>query len=124
MIVIRMWRSIAFGTVILILCLLPSESLQKIDFLKVNYEDLAVHLVMFFIFSVLLTLDFRKNNLLNNRISCQVYLLLLIVAVFSTFTEFLQYALPSLNRTANLGDLLFDITGSSLGLIAVRFIKK
>jgi VanZ family protein len=118
-----MWRSIVFGVIILILCLIPSEQLHKIDFLKINYQDLAVHLIMFCLFAVILTLDFRRTRLLQNRIPYQIYLLLFIAVMFSSFTEFLQFAFPSLNRTANLGDLLFDITGSSIGLVIVRFIK-
>jgi len=123
MIVLRMWRSVVFGIFILILCLVPSQSLQKIDFLKIDYQDLVVHLGMFFVFSILLTLDFRKNNLLKNRIPYNVYIVLVIAIGFSSLTEILQYALPALNRSANIGDLVFDIAGSSLGLIAVKFIK-
>lgn len=121
--VFNYWKPLSFGLIILILCLFPAESLQKIDFLNISFRDLIAHFIMFFIFSFLLTRDFKKNKTFNNRKSRQVILLLLICVLFAAFTEFLQFAFTFLHRSANLGDLLFDIAGTMAGFWTASFIK-
>ena len=120
---LKYWKPLLFGVFILFLCLLPSESIQKMDFLKIKFQDLGVHLVLFFVLALLLTMDFRKyKSLQNNRIR-QIYTVLIIGVVFAIFTELAQYIFRSLHRDPNFGDLVFDVTGCVLGMITGRTIK-
>lgn len=121
---IRFFKPLLFGIFILLLCLIPSESIQKIDFLKISFQDLVVHLLLFFIFSLLLALDFKKYKILKNNRLQQVVVLLMITISFSALTELLQYAFTALNRSANVGDFLFDFIGSVAGIVVVVFIKQ
>lgn len=85
--------------------------------------DLVGHFGMFFVFSALLIKDLRKYNPLrdNNHLLIIASLICLILAIS---TEFLQHVLVSLNRTANIYDLMFDCFGSFLGMIFVRSIAR
>ncbi|MBN2482178.1 MAG: VanZ family protein [Bacteroidales bacterium] len=122
-IIIKFWKPILFGIFILVLCLVPSTSLQKIDFLKISFQDLLAHLSLFFIFSFLLTWDFKKYKSFNNNKSQQVLFLFLICLLFAASTEMLQYTFPSLNRSANVIDFMFDLTGALAGFFTAYFIR-
>lgn len=119
-----MWKSIAVAVFILALCLVPSQNFQNIDFLKIDYQDLVVHFIMFFVFAVILSMDLSKIKQTNNLKGLRNYTVVLIVLVFAMSTEFLQLILPSLNRSANIGDLFFDFAGSISGIIVTGFIRK
>ena len=119
-----MWKSIAVAVFILILCLVPSQDLQKIDFLSFSYQDLVVHFIMFFTFAFVLSLDFKRNSKIKYSSKNLIYKIILIALGFALTTEFLQLILPFLNRSANIGDLILDFAGSLSGITASGFIKK
>lgn len=119
-----MWKSIAVAVFILILCLIPSQDLQKIDFLSFDYQDLVVHFIMFFAFAFILSLDFKRNGKIKYNSKNLNYAIILIALGFALTTEFLQLILPFLNRSANISDLFLDFAGSFTGITASRFIKK
>jgi len=119
-----MWKSIAVAVFILILCLVPSQDLQKIDFLSFSYQDLVVHFIMFFTFAFVLSLDFKRNSKIKYSSKNLIYKIILIALGFALTTEFLQLILPFLNRSVNIGDLILDFAGSLSGITASGFIKK
>ena len=110
--------------VILTLCLLPSKELSKIDLFKFNYEDLLVHLIMFIAFSSLLFRDLHRNSIFDRKPALITIWVMLISLFLGMTTEFLQYALVSLNRSASLADLFFDFLGTSMGITYKRFIRR
>jgi hypothetical protein len=121
---IRFWKTWLVLFVILTLCLIPSSDLNKIDLLKLNYEDLAVHLVMFITFSSILYNDFKRNSSLSQRPLALSLSVLLLSILLGIITEMLQYILISLNRTASFTDFIFDFAGAALGITYMRFIKR
>jgi VanZ family protein len=121
---LRYWKSIVLGLLILIICLLPSSEISKIDFLKFKYEDLLIHLFIFIAFSFFLAYDMYKMRLLNNKKTAQLILALSISILFGLTTELLQHVIIVINRTANLYDFIFDSLGSVVGIVAIRFIKQ
>lgn len=118
-----MWKSIAVAVFILVLCLVPSQDLQKIDFLKIDYQDLVVHFIMFFVFAFILSVDLRRLKK-TVRTRTLIFNVIIVAVLFAASTEILQLILPSLNRSANIGDLMFDIAGSVSGIISSGFIMK
>jgi hypothetical protein len=118
------WKSAVVTAFILFLCLLPANSLQKIDLLKVSYEDLAVHFLMFLGFSFVF---FRElTTYADNTVKpIRVLSVTITVSLILGFgTEMLQYLLVRLNRSANLGDFLFDTLGIVAGITAAKFIRR
>jgi len=122
--IIRFWRTISVVIVIMSLCLIPSKDLNKIDFLKFNYEDLLVHLIMFIAFSSLLFYDFQRNGIFVKKPALITIWAMSLSLGLGITTEFLQYALVSLNRSASFADLLFDFLGASMGITYMRFIRR
>jgi len=122
--IIRFWRTISVVIVIMSLCLIPSKDLNKIDFLKFNYEDLLVHLIMFIAFSSLLFYDFQRNGIFVKKPALITIWAMSLSLGLGIITEFLQYALVSLNRSASFADLLFDFLGASMGITYMRFIRR
>jgi len=115
----RYARTFLATTGILLLCLLPSEDLDKIDLLRLDFQDLAVHLIMFGGFSLFLFLDLKKA-LHGNSLMSIVLLTACISLAFGVVTELLQYWMVSLNRTASLTDWLFDAAGTAAGISIAR----
>lgn len=121
---VHFWKTGLVFLFILILCLIPSNDLQKIDLLKISYEDLAVHLVMFIAFSAFLFGDLRRNAMIyhsNKVLSIYVFSSGILLGIL---TEILQFILVSLHRTASLTDLVFDLAGTALGITYMVIIKR
>jgi hypothetical protein len=118
------WKTILVLVIIFCLCLIPARDISKIDFLKLGYEDLAVHLMMFVGFSSMLFLDLQKNTELANKMATLSLTVLFFCVLLGITTEILQLLLTSLHRSGNIIDFLFDMIGSGLGITAMRLIKQ
>ncbi len=118
------WKTILVLVVIFCLCLIPARDLSKIDFLKLSYEDLAVHLMMFVGFSSMLFLELHKNTELSNKMGTLSFTVFFFCVLLGITTEILQLLLTSLHRSGNITDFLFDMIGSGLGITGMRLIKQ
>jgi len=118
------WKTILVLVIIFSLCLIPAKDISKIDFLKISYEDLVVHLIMFSGLSSMLFIDLKRNTALVNRASALSYTVLAFCFLLGITTELLQLILTSLNRTGSVTDFLFDMLGSGLGIAGMRLIKQ
>ncbi len=122
--VLRYWKTLSALAIILILCLIPSKELARIDLLKFNFEDLVFHLVMFIAFSALLYQDLLKNSKITQKPSILLVSVMSLSLFLGITTEFLQYVLVALNRSASITDFIFDFVGASLGITYMRFIRR
>jgi VanZ family protein len=120
----RFWKAILVLVIILFLCLIPAKDISKIDFLKISYEDLAVHLMMFLGFSCILFLDLQRNTELADKKAALSFTVLSFCILLGITTEMLQFLLTSLNRTGSVTDFLFDMVGSGLGITGMYLIKR
>jgi hypothetical protein len=120
----RFWKTLLVLAIILILCLIPAREISKIDFLKISYEDLAVHLMMFSGFSTILFHDLKRNTELVNNLARLSYIVFAICMLLGITTEMLQMVLTMLNRTGSIFDFLFDMVGAGLGITWMRFIRR
>ncbi len=118
------WKTILVLVIIFCLCLIPARDISKIDFLKLSYEDLAVHLMMFIGFSSMLFLDLQRNTELANKMAKLSFTVLFFCVLLGITTEILQLLLTSLNRSGSITDFLFDMIGSGLGITGMRLIKQ
>ncbi len=122
--ILRYWKSIAIGVFIYVLCLIPSSELQKLDVLEIRFTDLVVHLLMFLVFSAVLSHDLKKSAGKTHALKSPLSLALGISLTLALTTEMLQFLLASLNRNANLIDLIFDTLGSVAGILLAKFIMQ
>ena len=109
------YLSIAWGMIILILCLMPSNDLPKAD--NIPHLDKIVHFSLYFIWAVLLlsTSDRYSWNL-------RPFILILLMLLFSFFIEILQLILP-LGRSFSLLDLTANFAGLAAGWIFTLKLK-
>jgi hypothetical protein len=121
--ILQFWRTLTVLIIIFILCLIPAKDIQKIDFLKISYEDLAVHLAMFSSFSFLLYRDLMNHASLDLKPGRIAWIVFFCGLFLGVFTEFLQFIFIRLQRTANPVDLTFDVLGTGIGILATRLIK-
>jgi hypothetical protein len=120
----RFWKTILVLVIIFCLCLIPAKDISKIDFLKISYEDLVVHLMMFLGFSSMLFLDLQRNTELASKRATLSFTVMAFCILLGITTEMLQLLLTSLNRTGSITDFLFDMIGSGLGISGMRLIKQ
>jgi hypothetical protein len=118
------WKTILVLLIIFCLCLIPAKDINKIDFLKLSYEDVVVHLIMFLGFSSMLFLDLQRNTTLAKKRATLSFTVLAFCILLGITTEILQLLLTSLHRTGSVTDLLFDLIGSGLGIAGMRLIKQ
>jgi len=121
---LKYWKPFLLAAFILVLCLIPSQDLEKIDFLKISFQDLIVHLIMFFTFSLILARDlfrYRSTDAYKGNLFARIALFSFLLAIF---TEFLQLVLPMLNRSASIVDLLFDMLGIACGILVAYLTKR
>jgi VanZ family protein len=79
---------------------------------------------MFFVFSAVLFHDLKKFTGKSFILKSPLALALFISLTLAITSEMLQYLLASLNRNANLMDLIFDTAGSVAGIFTAKFIMQ
>jgi hypothetical protein len=119
----RYWKSIILAIFILVLCLIPASELNKLN-VNISFGDLAVHFILFGVFSTAVYADMIKpaQNAVPNF---SLWFTALVISVaLGLITELLQFLLASLNRSGSLVDLMFDLLGSLSGIGFIRLIKR
>jgi len=106
--------------VIFVLCFLPGNTADKIQFFDFPHFDKLVHFGMFFIFSFALFLDLKNNTRIQKK---QILLIILFLTLFiGGSIELIQnYFFPM--RSGNWYDLLADLIGSFAFVVGI-LIKK
>jgi len=123
LLLLRFWKPLGIGLFIVILCLIPSDNLQKID-PKIGYEDLIIHLLMFIGLSVFLYRDLRSYSKFAPQVARITFITIGVCIMLGITTELLQFLLTGLNRSGSFVDLFFDMAGSTTGVGIIRFIKR
>ncbi len=121
--IISFWKSITWALLILLACLLPSSSINKIADFSVPHFDKVVHFGIFFILTILLISDY--NRMTDSRISYSQKLLAsaLIVFAYGLAIELLQYfTIPS--RSFETYDILANAIGIVSGLANYKPISR
>ncbi len=119
----RYSKTAVIGTLILVLCLLPSSEFNQLQ-MPITFADSIVHFIMFFAFSGALYLDLTRQK----KITLNTLFLFLIVFGVSFFlaalTEILQSVFVPLHREGSFSDLGFDVLGTIAGFFTIRAIKR
>jgi glycopeptide antibiotics resistance protein len=110
------WKTIGWSVIMLILFLLPANSLSNAP--SVPFVSELSHLILFAGFTLFLVWDRTKIKSLS-RPSLQIYAWAVISSlVFGLCVEILQY-LCGFGRAAEILDVVFDLTGSILSAVAI-----
>jgi hypothetical protein len=120
-------KSIMWGLVILLSCIIPGNRINKVALLELKHIDKFLHFLMYFIFSIILYLDLRKYiNTLKNKYFGYLYIFF-ISLVWGIIIELIQYYILSY-REGNVFDIIANIGGILTGiffiLLAGKFLFK
>jgi len=117
------WKSITWALVILVVCLIPSNDLDKVRLIDIPYMDKYVHLGLYFIFTVFLISEVRKFKNIDSA-DINKYLGLIIAPfIYGLFIEFLQYSITT-TRSASIWDVFANTIGIVLALLNYKWISR
>lgn len=115
--IVNYYRSFLIAIIILILTLLPGDSLKPVLVLPVSYIDKIAHFFVFMVLTIFLFSDIKRN--INNISNVNAFLLVFLINIFyGIFIELLQ-TLITINRSAEL----FDVIADALGIVAGVFLQ-
>ncbi len=104
-----------------ILLALPGEDLPNNSFFNFPYFDKIVHLIMFFLITILFCYPFKFSNLDGASAKFWSISIALYALVFGIVMEFVQkYFVPG--RSFDLSDILFDGLGSCAGMMLMTHL--
>ena len=110
--------------VIVLLSLLPGQSIPKPSIINIPYIDKIVHFFMYFIFSLLIIygyLKYTKGDLKKKHIIISFA----IIVFWGGLMEILQGVFQfSLGRNMNLLDFIANLTGSLVAILAFYISTK
>ncbi|SMO71489.1 VanZ family protein [Fodinibius sediminis] len=108
--------AIAILTIVtLLLTLLPAETFSQNEIW--SYDKVG-HLLIFGTWTLLLGL----NHSISRAGNTNLWIIFLLGISFGIIIEILQYSLPSLNRHADVYDVVFDTIGCLLALGVLKII--
>lgn len=117
----RFLLTILWMIFILILCLIPSNHLEKLRFHWMpEYFDKIVHFSFYFILIILMTSAFIKSNYVLKH----ALLISLIISIFYGISIELLQKYATSTRHYEFNDILANSVGSTVGLILYYFLKK
>jgi VanZ family protein len=98
---------------------LPGKAIEKVKLFDISFQDLIVHFLMYFVFSVLLIKELSAKE--NNRFSKMSgwIIPLLATAVLGVVTEIIQHLWIS-GRYGSMSDFILDIAGSASAILFCR----
>ena len=115
----RFWKSACWFILILVITFLPGSSTKRIKLFI--HADKLIHLLLFFVFSLLLIFDaikfFQTSSIQKNT----VIAIALTGVVAGLFTELVQYFFIA-ERSGTVGDLAADICGLLIGIGIYKII--
>lgn len=115
-----LFRVLIWSLVILVLCLLPTKDLSKVDAFKIPHLDKIAHFGLFFLFAVFfygwLLVAFAEHKKWN------VLWTLLLVASYGFVIEWLQENYFS--RSGDFLDWVADMIGGGFGVLLYPILHK
>lgn len=119
----RHWKSITWGAFILITCSLPSDELNRVKLINIPHIDKLVHLVLYFIFTLLLV---SENNVKKyaNGVTVNAIIIAAGVALgFGAMVELLQYYVFT-SRSAEIWDMIANTIGFIAAAFAYQWVNR
>lgn len=110
--------SIVVALVILLLSLLGSGTLEKVDFLDLTFTDKIAHFGMYFGFTSAIIYENRKQMMFSGIFTVAA----LIPFFYGILIEFLQEYLTT-TRTGSIYDVIFNTTGIIASILLWLLIK-
>jgi len=115
------WAALFWTGIILYFCLIKSSEIPQID-IDIPNLDKLVHAFLHFIFTLLWFFYFKKK-IGSLKIHELLLMSLVLSFVFGIAIELMQEFFTT-TRTADVFDVIANLSGASLAVIAIVFINK
>jgi VanZ family protein len=124
MIIKKFWKSLLVIAGILVISLLPDNSpeTQTPSFLSIALDKWE-HVLAYCVLAISLIIELKKQAIFNNLIRHAVLYSLLFSLALGGLIELLQKFFPSLNRSANLKDIIANGIGIILAVILYFVVR-
>lgn len=113
-IILNYYRSLIIALIVLILTMMPGNSLRPLIVFPFSFVDKLAHFFVFMVLSIFLFADIKKDN--KNISNTKALLLVFLISLFyGIIIEILQSVL-TINRSAELLDILANMLGVLTGV--------
>ena len=118
--ILKYWKSLVYGLLILYVSFMPTQSLNKFD--VINKNDKIIHFTLYMVFAFILFFDLKLEKLLS-KTSLQIFI---ITIIFSILTELFQRYIFTY-RSGSILDFAANVGGvcsAYLIFYSIKFIKQ
>lgn len=119
----KYYRSILWAIFILIICVLPSEDIEKVRFIEIPYMDKFVHLGLYVILTTFLLSDSKIIDISGARKTVTLLVIFLLTLSYGILIELIQLFFTS-SRSADVWDAVADAIGIALALANYKWINR
>jgi len=115
--------ALSWALIVMVLCVVPADTLPPLDFWELNLEDKVAHMGVFALLAVLMVYGEQRRLGLRRLPAKNVVVIMATGILYGVLTEFIQGSLIP-TRYASIGDVLADSIGSVLGTIVAPGLLK
>jgi VanZ family protein len=114
------YKSLIWALVILFLCLLPSDKVNRLIFIRFVHFDIIVHFIFYFILEAILYIDISRYLKEQGKIYLIALLIVLILLLWGIMIELMQHYIVA-SRMGTASDVASNLCGTivSLGIIII-----
>lgn len=119
----RFWKTIIWAVFILVICILPSDDIERVRFINIPYMDKFVHLGLYFILTLFLISDFAVFSNVQPKRNILIIAVFSIALSYGILIELIQLWFTS-SRSADVWDAIADGLGVIIALLNYRWINR
>lgn len=123
MCIIKFWKSLTWALLILLACLMPGSSLNRVTDFDLPHFDKVVHFGIFFILTVLLLSDFNKQETTKITRKKKMLVAALVAFAYGLAIELFQLILIQ-SRSAEVLDVFANGIGIILAVVNYKNINR
>lgn len=115
--------SIIWGAIILVLCSIPGNQMNKIKFIDIPHLDKFVHFIFYFVFTLLLISENNKQRS-HHKVTVDAILIAATISLsYGALIEIIQKVLI-INRGADIWDMVANTVGFLVAAITYRSVNR
>ena len=117
------WKSIIWAIIILVLCSIPGNQINKIKIIDIPQFDKFVHFTFYFVFTLLLISENNKQRD-HKKVTVDAILMAATISLsYGALIEVIQKVLV-INRGADIWDMVANTVGFLVAAINYRWINR
>lgn len=115
--------SIVWGAIILVLCSIPGNQMNKIKFIDIPHLDKFVHFIFYFVFTLLLISENNKQRL-HRKVTVDAILIAATISLsYGAVIEIIQKVFV-INRGADIWDMVANTVGFLVAAVTYRAVNR